>query len=504
MSRRADADSADLSPAKVLATLLRIGAPPWRKLALGAFLGVLGGLATVGLLGGSGYVVDRAAFHPGLGAIAGVLAGVEVLAFVRGPLRYGERLVAHDAAFQSLQRWRVWLFDRLEPLAPAGLGGWRSGDILARVTDDVEVLQDLSLRCLLPVGVTTATTIVAVVLVALVLPLAGAVLAATLLVAMIVAPSMAVLTGTSRGREAELRGHLAADVVDLLRGARELVAFGREAEALTVIEMTDRELTAIARRRAWSTGASAAIVTVCLGIAVTAVLALGVAAVHAHEMRPVMLAVLPLACIGAFETVPAVSAAALRASDVVAAGRRLLALSSVPVPVTDPHDPAELPDACPEVAVHDARLRYGPGLPWALDGMDLDVAPGARVGLVGASGAGKSSLVHALLRYWPLQEGTASLGGVPLDALRQGDVRRAIALVDQDAHLFAGTIRQNVALGRPKASDAELERALARAQLADWVATLPEGLETQVGEDGAQISGGQRRRLALARALLVE
>ncbi len=495
---------ADLPSAGVVRTLLRIGAPPWRRLALAALLGVLGALATVGLLAGSGYVVDRAAFRPGLGAIAGVLAAVEVLAFLRGPLRYGERLVAHDAAFRSLARWRVWLYDRLEPLAPAGLRGWRSGDLLARVTDDVDVLQDLYLRCLLPVGVTVAAATVAVTLVAVVLPLAGAVLAASLVVALVSAPAVAVVTGTSRGREAELRGRLAAEVVDLLQAAPELLAFGREDAALAAVEATDGELTAISRRRAWATGASAAIVTVCLGAGVTAVLALGVAAVRSHDMGTAMLAVLPLAAVGAFETVPAVAVAAVRASDVVAAGRRLLELASIPVPVIDPERPAAVPEGFLDIAVRGARLRYGPELPWALDGMDLDVEQGGRVGLVGASGAGKSSLVHALLRFWPLQGGSASLGGIALDAFAQGDVRRAVALVDQEAHVFAGTIRQNVALGRPKASDAELADALSRAQLSDWVASLPDGMDTQVGEDGAQVSGGQRRRLALARALLVD
>ena len=488
----------------VVRTLLRIGAPPWRKLALAALLGVLGSLATVGLLAGSGYVVDRAAFRPGLGAIAGILAAVEVLAFLRGPLSYGERLVAHDAAFRSLGRWRVWLYDRLEPLAPAGLRGWRSGDLLARVTDDVDTLQDLFLRCLLPAGVTVAAATVAVALVAVVLPTAGAVLGASLVVALVAAPAAAVATATARGHEAELRGRLAAEVVDLLRAAPELLAFGREDAALAEVESTDRELTAIARRRAWATGASGAIVTVCLGAAVTAVLALGVGAVRAHETAPVMLAVLPLAAVGAFETVPAVATAAVRAADVVAAGRRILDLASIHVPVADPEEPATLAPGCPAIAVRDARLRYAPDLPWALDGMDLDVAPGERVGLVGASGAGKTSLVHALLRFWPLQQGSASLGGVALNRLRQHDVRRAVALVDQEAHVFAGTIRQNVSLGRPTASDAEVAAALARAQLTEWVATLPTGVDTPVGEEGARVSGGQRRRIALARALLVD
>jgi thiol reductant ABC exporter CydC subunit len=492
------------SPGTVIRSLVRIGEPPWRKLALAALLGVLGALATVGLLAGSGYVVDRAAFRPGLGAIAGILASVEVLAFLRGPLRYGERLVAHDAAFRSLGRWRVWLYDRLEPLAPAGLGGWRSGDLLSRLTDDVDTLQDLYLRCLLPVAVTIAAATVAVILVAVVLPAAAAVLAGSLVVALVAAPATAVATAKARGHEAALRGRLGAEVVDLLRATPELLAFGREDAALAQLEATDRELTAIARRRAWIAGASGAIVTACLGAAVTGVLALGVAAVRAHEMGSVMLAVLPLAAIGAFETVPAVAAAAVRATDVLAAGRRVLDIATVPVPVNDPDEPRDLPDGVPEVVVRGARLRYGPDLPWALDGMDLDLGPGTRVGLIGASGAGKTSVVHALLRYWPLQEGTATVGGVALDALRQRDVRRAIALVDQDAHVFAGTIRHNITLARPTATDEQVSAVLERADLAEWVAGLPDGLSTHVGDEGARVSGGQRRRIALARALLAE
>ena len=143
----------------VLRRLARISAPPWGRMAVATLLGVAAAMATVGLLAGSGYVIDRAAFRPGLGAIAGLLAAVEVLAFIRGPLRYGERLVGHDAAFRALSGWRLWLYDRLEPLSPAGLAGWRSGDLLARATDDVDTLQDLYLRSLLPVAVTVGAAV---------------------------------------------------------------------------------------------------------------------------------------------------------------------------------------------------------------------------------------------------------------------------------------------------------------------------------------------------------
>lgn len=487
---------------EVLRQLARISAPPWGRLALAALLGVAAALATVGLLAGSGYVVDRAAFRPGLGAIAGLLAAVEVLAFLRGPLRYGERLFGHDAAFRALTGWRVWLYDRLEPLSPAGLRAWRSGDLLSWATHDVDTLQDLYLRGLLPVVTTVAAATLAVVVVVVILPIAGLVLAASLLAAMVVAPAVALATRPVRRGEATLRGTLAAEVVELVQGAPDLVAFGREAQLLDRVEAADRELTRLARRRSLAAGATSAVVTLCVGAAVVGVLAVGVTAVRAQHMTPVMLAVLPLAAIGAFESVPALALAALRTGEVVAAGRRLLSLGAVPVPVTDPSRPETLPAGCPEVVLEDAHLRYRSDLPWALRGLNLSVEPGGRTAVVGASGAGKSSLVNLLLRYWPLTSGRATLGGVPLDRLAQADVRRAVAPVDQDAHLFAGTIRQNIALARPAATDNEVAEAVRLAQLEEWVGTLPDGLDTPVGEQGARVSGGQRQRIALARALM--
>jgi len=486
----------------VLGRLLRISAPPWARLGLATGLGVAAALATVGLLAGSGYLVDKAWFRPGLGAIAGLLAAVEVLAFVRGPLRYGERLVAHDAAFRALGRWRVWLYDQLEPRSPAGLRAWRSGDLLSRAVEDVDVLQDLYLRGLLPVSVAAAASSVALIVVGLLLPMAALVLGLSLLVALVVPPFLAWSSGPAAGREAALRGALAAEIVDLLQGAPDLVAFGQEARLLARAESADAELTRLARRRALSGGVSAATLILCLGGAVVGVLAVAVQAVHSHRLDPVLLAVLPLAAVGAFESVPAVTASALRMRDVAAAGRRLLALEDLPVPVVDPERPAPFPPGSPRVTFDDIHLRYGNDLPWALDGVDLTLEPGSRTAVVGASGAGKSSLVNVLLRFWPLASGDATFAGVPLASLAQDEVRRAVALVDQECRLFAGTVGQNITLARPDATAAEVADVVDLAQLGAWVAALPDGLDTAVGDGGARVSGGQRRRIALARALL--
>ena len=208
---------------------------PYGRLALAGLLGLAAAAATIGLLAGSGYVVGRAALRPGLSALVGILAVVEVLAFLRGPLRYAERLVGHDAALRALTRWRLWLYDCLSPRVPAALAGWRSGDLLARAIDDVDALQDLYLRTLLPVAIAAGAAVIGTVAVGLILPWAALALGLPLLVALIVP---ALLTWRRGGDEevAALAGTLSAQVVDALAGAPELLAFGAEGRLVHAVE----------------------------------------------------------------------------------------------------------------------------------------------------------------------------------------------------------------------------------------------------------------------------
>jgi ATP-binding cassette subfamily C protein CydC len=494
-----------VSALATLRELLAVGAPPRRRLALASALGAAAAAATVGLLACSGLLIDRAALRPPLYALTVLMAAVQLLALARGPLRYAERLVSHDAAFGVMARLRVWLYDRLEPLAPAGLGTWRSGDLLARATADVDELEDLFLRGISPLVVAGTTGALAVLVVGLLLPAAGLVLAGCLAVGLVVPPVLAVAGARGRGgREAEVRGAMAADVVDLLQGAPDLLALGCADEFVARVERADAELAGLSRRRSMLTGAAAATTTLSTGAAVLGVLAVAVPAVAQHRMAGVMLAVLPLVAMATFEVVPPVSDAVLRLGDHLAAGRRLLALAELPAPVVDPPTPLPAPTGSPAVALEGARLRYGPDLPWVLDGVDLDLPPGGRVAVVGPSGAGKSSLAHLLLRFWGLGGGDASLGGTSLAQLRQGDVRAVIGLLHQDAHLFDTTIGANIALARPGASPEQVARAARLAQLGPWLDSLPEGLGTPVGERGTRVSGGQRQRIALARTLLAD
>jgi ATP-binding cassette, subfamily C, bacterial CydC len=474
---------------------------PYGRLAGSGLLGLASAAATIGLLAGSGYVVGRAASRPGLDALVGILAGVEVLAFLRGPLRYAERLVGHDATLRALAGWRVWLYDCLTPRVPAALAGWRSGDLLTRAIDDVDTLSDLYLRTLLPLAIALGSAVLGLVVTGVILPVGAVALGIPLVIACTVPPFLA-WRGAAGDEAAALGGALSAQVVDAIHGAPDLLAFGADAAVLDRIETLGARVDALDRRHARANALATLLTQACLGAAVVAVLAVAVSAVHAHHLNPVMVAVLPLAALGTFEPIPGIAQAAARARAVSAAARRLIDLEAVPVPVTDPLEADDLPGGVPAIAFSHASLRYAPDRPRALDDVTVAVEPGGRVAVTGSSGAGKSSLVAALLRFWPLEEGELTVGTVPVSRLAQADVRGACALVDQRAQLFAGTVRSNVMLGRPDAPEHEVEAALEAAQLSGWVATLPAGLETPVGNEGVTVSGGERRRLAVARALL--
>ncbi len=487
-----------------LSRVLRIGAPDLRRFLLGTVLGTAAALCTVGLLACSGALIDKAALRPPLYTLTLLMAAVQLLALGRGPLRYAERLVSHEAALGALGRVRLWLYDEIAPRSPAGVVAWSSGDLLARATADVDLLQDVYLRGVGPLITALVTSVIAVGVVCVILPAGGLVLAVCLLGGTAAASGLAWVRRRRLGSgEGALRGALSADVVELLSAAPDLVAMGRDEEYLERVLASDAELERRARRRSWSDGAVAAVVVAATGAAVIGTLVAATGAIAAHRLPSFMVAVLPLVALGAFDVVLPAADAVSRLADHVEAAERLVAVADLPVPVVDPADPDGLPDGA-GVSLEDAVLRYRPGGLRVLDGLDLDVSHGRRVAIVGPSGAGKSSIVNVLLRFWALESGTARLDGTDLDLLRQDDVRSRIGWVGQDAHLFPTSIRGNIAVARPGANSDEIAAAARDAQLGPWIDSLPDGLDTPVGELGAQLSGGQRQRVALARALLAD
>jgi thiol reductant ABC exporter CydC subunit len=372
---------------------------------------------------------------------------------------------------------------------------------LARAIDDVDALQDLYLRTVLPIAIALGACAVGTVAVGFILPWAAVTLGVPLAIALAV-PALLTWRRSGDDEMAARGGDLSARVVDLVAGAPELLAFGADTAALASVEAAAARADALERRHARLATATGAVIQLCMAVAVTGTLAVGVVAVHGDHLGRVMVAVLPLAVLATFETVPGVPLAVARALAVRGAAERLFALEGVPVPVHDPPDPTHLAPDVPAVTFTDAAMRYGPGLPRALDGVHVEIPAGGRVAVMGSSGAGKSSLVNALLRFWPLEAGTLTLAGTDVNRLTGRSARAVFALADQHARLFAGTVRSNLLLARPDATEGELMDALRVARLDRWVASLPGGLDTPVGEDGVAVSGGERRRLAVARAFL--
>jgi thiol reductant ABC exporter CydC subunit len=476
---------------------------PTRRIALSVGLGAAAIGFGVALMATAGYLISRAAEHPPILALTVTIVAVRVFALARPLARYLERLASHDLALRALAHVRTRFYERIEPLAPAELASFRRGDLLSRMVGDVDALQGLYLRGLGPPVVALVVGAACVGVAAAILPLAGVILAAGLLLGGAALPVLAAGLGRYVGRrQADVRGELTAELVEVLRGAPELVAYGRDRAALARIEAVERELVRLARRDALVAGLADALSIVVAGLTTAGVLAAAVSARDAGTLDAVLVATLALLALASFEAVLPLPTAARELVSTIGAGRRVLELAEREPAIRDPASPAAAPTGPVDVVLEGVTARYSPEEPPVLRDFDLRLEPGSRIALVGPSGAGKTTVTSLLLRFLDPEAGRVTIAGRPLGEYRQADVRRVFALAGQEAHLFDSTIRENLRLADPDATDRELLDALRRARIDRWVATLPDGLDTYVGEEGRHLSGGQRQRLVLARALL--
>ncbi|MFE9699428.1 thiol reductant ABC exporter subunit CydD [Streptomyces sp. NPDC006270] len=490
-------------PRRVLARVREAAGAQRGQLALALLLGSLAVGSAVGLMAVSGWLISRASEEPPVMYLMMAVTATRAFGIGRAVFRYAERLVSHDAVLKLLAGLRVAVYQGLERIAPAGLRTTRRGDLLSRLVADVDALQDYWLRWLLPAGTAVVVGAAAVGFTGWLLPEAGVVLAVGLLLAGAGVPlvSAACARRTER-RLAPARAALATGVADLLGGAAELTVAGALPARRTRLRATDALLTRIASRAAAATALGGGLSALICGLTVVAAAIVAVPAVRDGRLSGVALAVVVLTPLAAFEAVAGLPLAVQYRRRAARSAERVFEVLDAPVPVREPEAPAEEPASPFPLEVRGLSARYPGARHDALASLDLTLAPGRRIAVVGPSGSGKTTLAQVLLRFLDASSGTYRLGGVEASALGSDTVRRSVGLCAQDAHVFDSTIRENLLLARPGATEAELREALSRARLLDWVLDLPQTLDTPVGEHGARLSGGQRQRLALARALL--
>ena len=492
-------------------------APDPRRTALAVLAGTGALGCAVGLMATSAWLISRAAEHPPVLYLQVAVVATRTFGIGRGVLRYAERLVSHDVALRGVGALRERLYRHLAAADPATVAGLRHGDLLARVGADVDTVADLVVRSLLPFAVALTTALGSALLVGLLLPPAGLAVAAGLLVAAVVAPWLAAVAAARAEREAaDLRAATSAEVLAVLDGAAELTVAGALPARLARLDTLDAELTRRLDRAARPAALAAGLGTLVTGLAMVSALALGIRALGTGVLgaapggglAPVLLAVVALTPLAAAEAVSALPQAAVGLVRARAAAERVLALldappaeGAAPADVDVPTGPVD-PLPRPVLTARDLACGW-PGRPAVLSGVDLDLSPGRRVAVVGPSGTGKTTLLLTLAGLLPPRAGTLTLTPLPPSARAEGVWRATVSFTAEDAHVFTTTLRENLRVARPDAADDDLVAALTRAGLRDWSAALPAGLDTRLGSAGKGLSGGERRRLLLARALLV-
>ncbi|MDP8971880.1 MAG: thiol reductant ABC exporter subunit CydC [Actinomycetota bacterium] len=478
-----------------------LGTHRWQVM-FAVILGIGTMASNIGLLSVAAYLIAASALQYGLSQLTLPMFLVQIFGISRAAFRYLERLVSHNVTFKLLANLRTWLYGRLEPLSPARLLEHRSGDLLTRIVKDVEELENIYLRAFSPVVVAVAISALTFVALYVFDPTLAFVALGFLALAGVGVPLLVGLLARRLGRrELKLRAELGVQVVDGVQGVQDLLALGRASDQQRKVSDLDRKLGRVQKRMASIGGLQNALNDLMMNAAMVTVLTLAIPLVNESNIPAVYLAFLALLTLGSFEAVQPLGSAFQFLGRSLGAGERLFEIADAEPQIADPAKP--LPPPTHYALEFDrVSLRYREDEPLVLKEISFKVEPGSRIAIVGPSGSGKSTLASLALRFWDPTHGEVRLGGHDIRGYAQEDLRRAIGVVAQETHLFNESLRDNLLLARPDATDGEIESALERAQLIEFVRHLPQGLDTPLGEQGLRLSGGERQRLAIARALL--
>lgn len=485
--------------------LLALYRPAWGWALLGLAAGLAALVANVALMAASGWFITAMAVA---GAAGGSLnyftpaALIRALALIRSGGRYAERLISHETTFRLLARLRLWLYRQVEPQPPSALEGYHSGDLASRLRQDVDRLESVYLRVVQPLAAAAVACLLFLIWLGRISPSFALAEGLLLAVSGIALPLLLARLSARWGREqVPLSAALTETAVEAVQGMADLLAFGaarhRHAEKFAALS---RELIRRQVKLAHAAGLSQAATLLGANLALWTVVVMAVPMVRDGRLDHADFTMAALFALAGFEAVSPVPAALRALSGVMESARRIFALADgCPPPAPRPAAP---PPPGWDLRFERVTFGYRPGHPPVLDAFDLDVPQGARLAVLGPAGAGKSTLIALATGLRRPDGGQITLGGMPVAAYEPEALRGRFAVAQQTAVMFTGTVRDNLLLARPGATEAELRHVLNVAQLADVVADLPGGLDCALGAAGLTLSGGQARRLTIARALL--
>lgn len=447
-----------------------------------AILGGLASFSAVALIGASAWLIATAAGMPPVLTLTVAAVAVRFFALSRALLRYVERLLGHSSALRGLTKLRVSVYLKLERITPIGLRNLSRGEYLSRIGADVDSALDLPLRVVLPWVQALLVTVAIAAFTWWVLPLNGILISILGVIALIVVPVLVrVIASRTNTRLAPARSQVVDAVVEIADNTEQILVTGSGPGALVALKQRDAQVNSLLNRQAWSIGLGNGLGTVLQGSAVTGALLIGIPAVTAGTMNPVLLAVLALLPLALFEILGTLPAAAVSWRNMSVVAQQIEDLDNIAA------FPVEILSSVDGVEVRDLKTQWPHSDSVALEDVSFSVARNSHVAIVGPSGSGKSTLAYCLMGYLPFT------GHI--------EISESKTLLAQQSYVFDTTIRNNIQIGGGEMSDEEILRVLKRAELMEWLESQPDGVDTELGSFGNRMSGGERHRLSFARLI---
>lgn len=469
---------------------------------LAIFLGWTTTISWFALITTSAYLISTAALHPSIAELQVAIVGVRFFGLSRAVSRYFERLVSHMVTFKLLANLRVWFYDRLEPLAPAGLQQYRSGDILSRILADVEVLQEFYVRVLGPTVVALITSLSIFWFFGhWSIQIAFIVILFHIFIGIVVPFFTQWISNKASNQIIQTRANLSVTAVDAVQGSSEIILFGQEAAFYRDVVGTIQTRTKAEQRLNLIQSISSSVGVVGINLSAFVMLVLSIPLVNSGMLDGKILAVIILGAIASFDAIQPLSSAYQNLEKSIEAARRIFEIIDQPPTASFGKDQiTEIID--PSIEIKNLYFSYSHKN--VLDDISLTIPFGKKIAIVGISGSGKTTLANLLLRFWDFQEGEILLNGKDIRSFEEESLRSLIAYVPQDGFIFNTTVAENIKIGKPNASSQEVWEAARKTNLHEFIMSLPEGYQTIVGEGGAFLSGGERQRILIARAAIRE